>query len=125
MWDNIRKIFTSGLPVSKPIKMANIVDKKLIRRLIKNGVEPSLIPGFIRSLANACLIHPDISHFQANKRLKYLGWHDVELDYHTMQLAIDSLESKGLRQLEYKSAPWYLDGFQTLPPGAKSMYPEV
>lgn len=105
--------------------MASIVDKKLIRRLIENGVEPSLIPGFIRSLANACLIHPDISHDQANKRLKYLGWQDVELDYHTMQLAIDSLETKGLRQLEYKSAPWYLNGFQTQAGSPKSTYPEV
>lgn len=105
--------------------MASIVDKKLMRRLIENGVEPSLIPGFIRSLANACLIHPEMSHVQASKRLKYLGWQDVELDYHTMQLAIDSLEAKGLRQLEYKSAPWYLSGFQTKPGPPKSPYPGV
>lgn len=107
--------------------MASMVDQKLVRRLMENGVEASLIPGFIRSLANACLIHPDISLFQANRRLKYLGWHDVELDYHTMQLAIDSLETKGLRQLEYKSAPWYLNGFQTkIPmPSSESLYPEA
>ncbi len=92
--------------------MASIVDQKLIRRLIESGIEASLIPGFIRSLANACLINPDMSHSQAIKRLKYLGWDDVELDYHTLQLAIDSLETKGLSQLEYKSAPWYLNGFQ-------------
>jgi hypothetical protein len=96
--------------------MATRVDKKLIHKLIENGVEPSMIPGFIRSLANACLISPDMSHCQANKRLKYLGWDDVEIDYHTFQLAISSLETKGLSQLEYKSAPWYVNGFDTRNP---------
>ncbi|NOX35801.1 MAG: hypothetical protein GXP56_19080 [Deltaproteobacteria bacterium] len=96
--------------------MATMVDKKLIRKLIENGVEASLIPGFIRSLANACLINPGMSHCQANKRLKYLGWDDIEIDYHTLQLAINSLETKGLCQLEYKSAPWYLNSFNTKNP---------
>ena len=93
--------------------MATKVDKKLIHKLIENGVEASLIPGFIRSLVNACLINPDMSHCQANKRLKYLGWENIEIDYHTHQLAITSLETKGLKQLEYKSAPWYLNSFNT------------
>jgi hypothetical protein len=53
-----------------------------------------------------------MSHFQVSKRLKYLGWDDIELDYHTLQLAIDSLETKGLSRLEYKSAPWYLHRFK-------------
>lgn len=98
--------------------MATLVDKKLIRKLIENGVEASMIPGFIRSLANAYLINPDMSHCQANKRLKYLGWEGIEIDYHTLQLAIDSLETKGLSQLEYKSAPWYLNSFNTKKPSS-------
>ena len=96
--------------------MATKVDKKLIHKLIENGVEASMIPGFIRSLANAYLINPAMSHCQANKRLKYLGWDDIEIDYHTLQLAITSLETKGLSQLEYKSAPWYLNRFHTKNP---------
>jgi hypothetical protein len=97
--------------------MATMIDKKLIHKLIENGVEASLIPGFIRSLANACLISPDISHCQANQRLKYLGWDDVEIDYHTLQLAIASLETKGLSRLQYKSAPWYINRFNLRNPG--------
>ena len=96
--------------------MVTKVDKKLIHKLIENGVEASLIPGFIRSLANAYLVNPDMSYCQANKRLKYLGWNDVEIDYHTLQLAISSLETKGLSQLEYKSAPWYLNSFDAKSP---------
>jgi len=90
-----------------------IIDQKLIHKLIENGVEATLIPGFIRSLANAFLVNPDMSHCQANQRLKYLGWEDVEIDYHTFSLAINALETKGLNQLEYKSAPWYISSFKT------------
>jgi hypothetical protein len=91
--------------------MATLLDKKLALKLIENGVEASLIPGFLRSLANACLITPNISHYQANKRIKYLGWEHIEIDYHTFELAMTSLEVKGLSQLKYKSAPWYIDSF--------------
>ena len=90
-----------------------LVDKQLIVRLIDNGVEASMIPGFIRSLVNASMLTPNMSHCKVNERLKYLGWHDVELDYHTFQLAINSLENKGLSRFKHKSAPWYLDGFHT------------
>ncbi|WDP93013.1 MAG: hypothetical protein HUN04_26150 [Desulfobacter sp.] len=92
-----------------------IIDRKLRLKLMENGVEPTLIPGFIRSLANAFLVNPDMSLCQANKRLKYLGWEDIEIDYHTFSLAINSLETKGLNQLEYKSAPWYISSFKTGP----------
>ncbi len=96
--------------------MASVVDEKLINKLMENGVEASMIPGFIRSLANACLLDPDMPSCQANERLKYLGWEEIELDYHTLQLAINALETKGLSQLEYKSAPFYLNGFNTCDP---------
>ena len=95
-----------------------IIDQKLILKLIENGVEASLIPGFIRSLANAFLINPDMSYCQANKRLKYLSWHDIQIDYHTFVLAIDCLETKGLKQLKYKSAPWYIRSFTVKMPSA-------
>lgn len=89
-----------------------VVDQKLIHKLMENGVEAALIPGFIRSLANAFLVNPAMSPGQANKRLKYLGWDDVEIDYHTLQLAITAFETRGLHRLEYKSAPWYISSFK-------------
>ncbi|WDP85986.1 MAG: hypothetical protein HUN05_13275 [Desulfobacter sp.] len=78
-----------------------------------------MIPGFIRSLANAFLINPSMSHCQANKRLKYLGWEEIEIDYHTFSLAINALETKGLKQLKYKSAPWYVSSFKDMSPISK------
>ncbi|MCK5542012.1 MAG: hypothetical protein KAI40_04915 [Desulfobacterales bacterium] len=87
------------------------VDKKFICKLIERGVETKLIPGFVRSLANALLINPTMTYAQVNKRLKYLGWDDIEIDYHTFQLALYSLETKGLSALKYKPAPFYVDGY--------------
>ncbi len=97
-----------------------IIDQKLVLKLMENGVEAALIPGFIRSLANAFLVNPDMSHCQANKRLKYLGWEDIEIDYHTFSLAVNALETKGLNQLKYKSAPWYISSFTAKPVSALS-----
>jgi len=68
----------------------------LVERLEKKEMEPGLIPGFIRDLANTVLVNPHISHFQANKQLHFLGWDDFELDYHTLQLAIAYFEAEGL-----------------------------
>ena len=90
------------------------IDKKFIGKLIERGVETSLIPGFVRSLANVLLIDPAMTLIEANQRLKYLGWDNIEIDYHTLQLAIMSLETKGLSTLEYKPAPFYVDGYNTL-----------
>ncbi|MCK5097021.1 MAG: hypothetical protein KAR45_02910 [Desulfobacteraceae bacterium] len=90
------------------------IDKKFIGKLIERGVEASLIPGFIRSLANVLLIDPTMTLIEANQRLKYLGWDNIEIDYHTFQLAIMSLETKGLSTLEYKPAPFYVDEYNTL-----------
>ena len=89
------------------------VDNLLFARLQKSGLDPNLIPGFIRSLANAFLVNPGMTHTQANQRLKYLGWYDIEVDYHTLQLARSSFESKGLAQLEYRPAPWYTNRFNS------------
>ena len=78
---------------------------------MESGVDAALIPGFIRSLANAFLINPNMSYCQARKRLKYLGWEDIDMDYHTFSLAVNALETKGLNRLKHKSAPWYLSSF--------------
>ena len=75
--------------------------KIFIRRLIKMGIEPHLIPGFIRVLTNSLSINPHINLQQVNKRLKYLGWDDVELDYHTLSLAVECFEEEGFHSLKY------------------------
>lgn len=65
--------------------------ENLLQRLQEIGIEPNLIPGFMKDIANSLFLNPDMNYSQVNERLKYLGWDDVDLDYHTYQLAKESL----------------------------------
>ena len=73
----------------------------LIDRLIGMGIECSLIPGFIRLLLNCLHMAPEMNIGQVNKHLRYLGWDDSELDYHTLQLAKAYFEEEGFDRLKY------------------------
>ncbi len=77
----------------------------LIERLEKKGMEPNIIPGFVRNLANTILADPYTHFLQVNKQLHLLGWDDFELDYRTLELARASLEAEGLTIFENKRAP--------------------
>ena len=70
---------------------SNNLEKILLKRLADKGIEPSLIPGFLKDLANSFFVDPDISLQQARQRLVYLGWNDIDLDYHTFQMAKECL----------------------------------
>ena len=65
----------------------------LMRRLEIKGLDKSIIPGFIWILKRWLRDNPDMDHLEANQRLHCLGWDDVDLDYHTMQLAIANFEA--------------------------------
>jgi hypothetical protein len=90
----------------------NDLTQNLIERLEKRGIESDMVPGFMRSLANAILLNPGMNLPQMNKRLAWLGWADFELDYHTAQLAIASFEADGLKSLEDKPAHWFEANFR-------------
>jgi hypothetical protein len=77
---------------------ANAVRTALTRRLTALGIHRGLVPWLIRNLAAAHRIHPYLNLLQFNRRLHYLGWEDVELDYHTWQLALACLETEQCRQ---------------------------
>ena len=74
----------------------NHFEKNLIRRLELMGMEAGIIPGFMRNLANIILSNSSLSLFQINKQMHLLGWDGVELDYHTLQLAVACFEGEGL-----------------------------
>lgn len=63
----------------------------LLQRLQEMGIEPNLIPGCMKDLANSRFLNRDMTYLEANERLKYLGWDDIELDYHTFELARECL----------------------------------
>lgn len=67
----------------------------LIQRLQKRGGERVAIPGFLRDLANITSVTPHTNMPEVNRRLHSLGWSHVEMDAHTLQLAVASLELEG------------------------------
>ncbi len=68
------------------------LDKTLINELKEKGIEGKIIPRFIKDIAYSFQIDPTVSLSDVNDRLHLLGWEDVDLDYHTLQLAIASFE---------------------------------
>jgi hypothetical protein len=49
----------------------------------------------------------NLNYSQVNKRLHYLGWDDVDLDYHTLELALACFEIEGLKLSEYSPLKWF------------------
>lgn len=72
----------------------NRLTEILIRRLVRKGIAPGTIPAFIRSLAHIISVTPHMNLLELNRRLHSVGWNDFELDDHTLQLVIASLEAE-------------------------------
>lgn len=77
-------------------KIINHINQILIQRLEKKGIDGNKIPGFLRDLANFDHGDPSVDLFYINKRMRYLGWNDLKIDYHTLQLAIAFFEAERL-----------------------------
>ena len=68
------------------------IERTLINELKGKGIDNNIIPRFIKDLAYSFQIDPSVSLSDVNDRLHFLGWDEVEMDYHTLQLAIASFE---------------------------------
>jgi hypothetical protein len=68
------------------------IEETLINELKRKGIENNIIPRLIKDLAYSFQINLSVSLSDVNDRLHFLGWEDVELDYHTLQLAIAFFE---------------------------------
>ena len=68
----------------------------LVEHLETKGLEKDTIPSFIRSLRICLATDSKMNHLKANRRLHFLGWNDIEVDYHTLQLAIACFEAEGI-----------------------------
>jgi hypothetical protein len=54
---------------------------------------PSLIPAFLKALTSLISSEPGIDPAVANQKMHSLGWDEVAVDYHSMQIAIACLEA--------------------------------
>jgi hypothetical protein len=70
------------------------VRQVLRQRLENKGLDASTIPGYMRSLTNALIKKPHMTLNQVNRQMDYVGWHGVELDYHTWELTRATLENE-------------------------------
>ena len=86
--------------------------KVFIHRLVEKGIEPYLIPGFVRVLTNSLSTNSQTNLHQVNRRLRYLGWNDFELDYHTLSMAEACLEKEGFHNSRYIQ-PTYSNSFRS------------
>jgi hypothetical protein len=73
------------------------IDAILCQRLIKKGVEPTVMRGFLLDLVSIFSLNPDIELRAATDKLKRLGWDDFELDDHTLQLSKACFENDRMR----------------------------
>jgi len=74
----------------------------LMFRLEQKGIAKPLIPSLLRMLANFMVLNPDMDLLEVNTRLKYVGWDEFEIDYHTLQLAIAYIESHDVQLANYQ-----------------------
>ena len=65
----------------------------LIDRLKSKGIDPSLISSFLKALTSLISSEPGIDLAQVNRKMHSLGWNEVTVDYHSLQIAIACLES--------------------------------
>ena len=68
----------------------------LVRRLEANGLEKDTIPSLIRSMRICFATDPKMNHSKTNSQLQFLGWNDIEVDHHTLQLSIACFEAEGV-----------------------------
>jgi hypothetical protein len=72
----------------------------LIDRLKSQGMDPSLIPAFLKALTGIISSKPGIELAQVNQKLNLLGWDEVTIDYHSLQIAIACLEAETKTKME-------------------------
>jgi hypothetical protein len=65
----------------------------LIDRLKSKGMDLALIPAFLKALMSLISLEPGIDPAHINQKLLSLGWNEVAIDYHCLQIAVACLEA--------------------------------
>ena len=71
----------------------------LVDCLEAKGFEKDTIPSFVRSMRICIDTDPKVNLLKVNRQLQFLGWNNIELDYHTLQIAIACFEAESLTKI--------------------------
>ena len=74
------------------------LEQALIHHLESKGLARSIIPGFLKNLSHYLSENPHLNLLEVNEKLSYLGWEEIQLDYHTFQMAVTWLEFESLKE---------------------------
>ena len=69
------------------------IEKILIQHLEKKGIGQKIFPRFIKDLISSHFDDPHTSLIQISSHMNLLGWDNINLDYHTLQLAMAYVEN--------------------------------
>jgi hypothetical protein len=64
----------------------------LLDRLVKKGADPTSLGNILKALFKILSEDAAIDPRAANEKLRYLGWQEVQVDYHILQLALACFE---------------------------------
>ena len=76
------------------------VKQVLINRLKSRGLTGKEIAWFLKDFSNSVVNNPRVNEAQLQAWLGTLGWTDLELDYHTIELTKACFEIDGPQCLE-------------------------
>lgn len=65
----------------------DMVKDALVSRLKGKGLPKGMVSGFLQSLSSHFSAEPRMGLSEINQKLQNIGWNEIELDYHTYQLA--------------------------------------
>jgi hypothetical protein len=76
----------------------------LIDRLKSKGMDPLLISAFLKALTSLISFEPGIDPAMANQKMHSLGWDEVTVDYHCLQIAIACLETDKKSEKDFSTS---------------------
>ncbi|HDI59662.1 MAG TPA: hypothetical protein ENF48_04775 [Desulfobacteraceae bacterium] len=68
----------------------------LILKLATDGLDPFILPGFVRNLAKSVVVYPHMNLIRVDRKLHYLGWSGQKLDHNAFQLALADIAEADL-----------------------------
>ena len=74
----------------------------LIDGLSAMGLKEEIIPSLIRSMRICYTFDPQMNYLKTNKRIRSLGWNDIELNYQVLNLSIVCFKEERMSSLKMR-----------------------